>query len=313
MLNPVDHPICFANPSHLTPFSSWHEHIPFAMLLVDIMRPKIIVELGTYYGDSYCAFCQAVKELSLDTRCYAIDTWEGDPHTGVFAPEVLKDLRAHHDPLYGSFSTLIKSTFDEALQHFADGTIDILHIDGYHTYGQVKHDFESWLPKMSPYGVILLHDTNVREHDFGVREFWDEVKSQYLHFEFLHCHGLGVLAVGKVHHKGLQFLLDASGEDTVKIRTFFFQLGNRLALRVKSEAKDRELKLLVRKYTELQDAIRSIQLSPGWSFIQLYRILLNRFAPPFTLTRRLVDFGTSKLTSFSQLIRHEKPRRAASP
>lgn len=98
-LNPFAHPICFADPNRLTPHSAWREHIPFAMFLVDILRPKVIVELGTHYGDSYCAFCQAVKELGLDTRCYAIDTWRGDPHTGFYGSEVLADLRAHHDPL----------------------------------------------------------------------------------------------------------------------------------------------------------------------------------------------------------------------
>jgi len=211
------------------------------MLLVDLLRPNMIVELGTYYGDSYCAFCQAVRELNLDTRCYAIDTWQGDPHSGLYGPEALKELRAHHDPLYASFSRLVQASFDEALQHFADGTIDLLHIDGYHTYEQVKHDFESWFAKMSPHGVILLHDINVLEGDFGVRKFWDEIKPRFPHFEFLHCHGLGILAVGKVRSKELRALLNATSEDAIRIRNFFFELGHRLTSRVKSQAENARL------------------------------------------------------------------------
>jgi len=88
------------------------------MFLVGLLRPKVVVELGTYYGASYCAICQAVKELELETRCYAIDTWEGDPHSGYYGPEVLADLRTHHDPLYGGFSRLIQSSFDEGATHF---------------------------------------------------------------------------------------------------------------------------------------------------------------------------------------------------
>lgn len=129
LFNPLDHPILLAQPRRLTAFSAWHEHIPAAMLLVDLLRPETFVELGTHYGDSYCAFCQAVQELRLGTQCYAVDTWQGDPQTGFYGPEVLADLRLRHDPLYGNFSVLVQSTFDEALAHFGDGTIDLLHID----------------------------------------------------------------------------------------------------------------------------------------------------------------------------------------
>jgi glycosyltransferase involved in cell wall biosynthesis len=231
-LNPLDHPIIFSIPRRLTPISAWHEHIPFAMCLVDLLRPRTLVELGTHYGDSYCAFCQAVLELNLSTRCYAIDTWEGEPHSGLYGPEVLASLREHHDSLYGSFSSLVKTTFDDALAFFADGAIDLLHIDGYHTYEVVKHDFESWLPKMSVRGVILFHDINVRERDFGVWKLWEELQQQYLHFEFVHGYGLGLVAVGKDFPIAFQEFLEASLEDGANIRRFFSQLGQRLTLEV---------------------------------------------------------------------------------
>ena len=227
-LNPLDHPVLFSSPRRLTAVAAWHGHIPFAMFLVDLLKPNLFVELGTHYGDSYCAFCQAVQELALGTHCYAIDNWEGDSHAGFYGPEVLADLRAHHDPLYGNFSSLVKSTFDDALKHFSDGLIDLLHIDGYHTYEVVRHDFESWLPKMSPRGIILFHDTNVREKDFGIWRFWEEIKEQYAHFEFVHGHGLGVLAVGKNCPETIRTIFTAPLEDILKIRNLFFQLGQKI-------------------------------------------------------------------------------------
>ncbi len=162
MLNPLDHPICFAT-SERKCISAWREHVPFAMFLVEAIKPRVLVELGTHYGQSYCSFCQAVKTLCLGTNCFAVDTWNGDPHSGEYGPEVYADLLKHHDPLYEGFSTLLKTTFDEAVEQFADGSIDLLHIDGFHTYEAVKHDFETWLPKMSDRGVVIFHDINVRE------------------------------------------------------------------------------------------------------------------------------------------------------
>ena len=212
-LNPLDHPICLSMPRRVSSYSAWQEHIPFAMFLVSVLKPEMIVELGTHWGDSYCSFCQAVRELSLKTKCYSVDTWQGDPQTGFYGPEVLADLRNHHDPLYSSFSRLIQSTFDEALQHFNDETIDILHIDGYHTYESIKHDFQSWLPKLSSSTVVLLHDINVRERDYGAWKFWEDIKNQYSHFEFIHCNGLGVFAAGKNRTKQLEHLFSATDKE----------------------------------------------------------------------------------------------------
>ena len=237
-LDLLNHPVCFHLPDRLTPVVSWHEHIPFAMFLVEILRPGMIVELGTHAGDSYCAFCQAVSELGLETRCYAVDSWEGDPHSGFYGAEVLEDLRRYHDPRYGSFSSLIQSTFDDALQYFADGSIDLLHIDGYHAYDVVKHDFESWFPKLSSTGVVILHDTNVHEREFGVGRFWNEIKQRYPHFEFLHGHGLGILTIGKVCSEEFQVLLESKDQELAVIRDFFFHLGHRLTLNRTIAAKE---------------------------------------------------------------------------
>jgi GT2 family glycosyltransferase/glycosyltransferase involved in cell wall biosynthesis len=203
---------------------------------MDALRPRLLVELGTVTGVSYCAFCQAVKELGLTTRCYAVDTWEGDRQSGFYeGAEILRDLKAHHDPLYGEFSSLIQSTFDEAASSFEDGAIDLLHIDGYHTYEAVRHDFETWLPKMSERGVVLLHDINVREPSFGVWRLWEELKPRYPHLEFTHEHGLGLLATGSDLPEALARLLSAEEQEQWAALEFFSQLGRHLRIRLDKE------------------------------------------------------------------------------
>src|SRR5438105_1755570 len=159
--NPLDYPV-FLAPKMLSEVSAWVQHIPFAFALTQMLRPKRFVELGTHAGDSYCAFCQAVSHLQLSTQCFAVDTWRGDFQAGYYDSSILDSLRAHHDPLYGGFSRLMQCEFDRAAGEFEAGSIDLLHIDGLHTYEAVKHDYQTWLPKLRSAGVILFHDTNTR-------------------------------------------------------------------------------------------------------------------------------------------------------
>jgi hypothetical protein len=223
--NPLTYPACLLQPDYQPPVIAWSGHLPFAFAVIDMCRPRILVELGTHYGNSFCAFCQAVDAVQSDTRCHAVDTWQGDPQAGQYGEEVIQTLKTYQEPRYGRFSKLIRSTFDDALEQFANGSIDLLHIDGLHTYDAVKHDFESWLPKMSSRGVILFHDTHVFENDFGVHKLWAELTQIYPSFEFKHSHGLGVLAVGTTPPAPLQSLVNSTPDETVAIRSFFTNLG----------------------------------------------------------------------------------------
>ena len=280
--DPLEHPICLSSPRRGVPFMPWRQHIPFAMLLVDLLRPRTLVELGVHYGDSYSAFCQAVAELRLNTACYGVDSWKGDSHAGFYGPQVLADLTAHHDPLYGSFSNLVQSTFDEALQHFADGTIDILHIDGYHTYKAVRHDFETWLPKMSRRGVVLLHDINEKQKDFGVWKAWDEIRVRYPNFAFMHSHGLGIVAVGQEPPEELSWLFGASDERVAAIRDFFFYLGERLTGTTSSEV-DPESAIVPLYELEVlraaRDELDAIRASTTWRLARKLHPLTSAALP----------------------------------
>ena len=280
-LNPLQHPICLSQPDRIAT-SAWAGHIPFAMYLVDVLRPQVIVELGTFTGVSYCAFCQAVKELDLPARCYAIDTWRGDEHTGFYDQELLEELKGYHDPLYSSFSSLIQSTFAEALPLFADSSIDLLHIDGAHAYESVKEDFESWLPKMSPRGIVLMHDVCERQDGFGVWELWLELKQCYPHFEFAHEHGLGVLAIGSSPPDAFKALLQASESDARRVREFFSQLGRRFTMRVEHDLerqeKDRETARLLQEWQTQQEIINSQLLAEQSARKELAAVLAQQQA-----------------------------------
>src|SRR5262249_9738948 len=81
----------FWTPDRVSEPRGWVSHIPFAFWIVAASRPQRLVELGTHTGNSYLAFCQAVRRLDLDTACYAVDTWKGDDHSGRYGEEVFAE------------------------------------------------------------------------------------------------------------------------------------------------------------------------------------------------------------------------------
>lgn len=217
----------FMRPKHLLP-SAWTGHLPFAAWVVEEHAPANVVELGTHHGTSYLGFCQAIVENGLVANCFAVDTWQGDEQAGLYGEEVYERLSRINHENYGGFSQLLRMQFDDALGYFKDGSIDLLHIDGLHTYEAVRHDFEQWRPKLSRRGVVLFHDTMVREREFGVWRLWAELREEYRGFEFQHSHGLGVLLVGDQYGDGLERLVRLSPEEGAHALRLFDSLAARI-------------------------------------------------------------------------------------
>lgn len=219
-------PLSFWAPQYIEQ-SAWLDHGPFAFWLIEALKPRTLVELGTHGGYSYFTFCQAVKALNLETRCYAVDHWRGDEHAGHYEEDIFKRVSSHNDAHYSAFSRLVRTSFDEAVEHFEDGSVDLLHIDGRHFYDDVVHDFETWRPKLSDHAVVLFHDTNVREQGFGVFRLWEKLEDEFPSFEFVHGHGLGVLGFGANLPAAMKTFLNTA-KDTgaaIDIKQSYARLG----------------------------------------------------------------------------------------
>ncbi len=171
----------------------WNGHRRFAYDLVRLVRPKRFVELGAYWGTSFFAFCQAVKDFGIQPECIAVDTWEGDEHTGPYEKDAFETFeRVVREVFAGLRVRVLKTTFEKALPLVEEGSVDILHIDGCHEYQAVRSDYLSWLPKLAENGVVLFHDVADGVEYESVR-FWKEISAKAPGFSFPHSWGLGVL------------------------------------------------------------------------------------------------------------------------
>ena len=188
-------------PSNIKPArlvqSAWIEHGPFAFWIIEALRPRLVVELGSYSGYSFCCFCEQMKRSGVKGHAIAIDTWRGDEHSGNYDDAVFDNLSQYVGQHHADTAEMKRMYFADALPSVADGSVDLLHVDGRHFYDDVVEDFTSWIPKLSDRAVVLFHDTQVRERGFGVYKYWAELEQKYPSFEFHHGHGLGVLGFGK--------------------------------------------------------------------------------------------------------------------
>lgn len=171
---------------------AWTGHLHFACDLIATLKPALLVELGVDRGESYFTFCQTAAEHRTGTRCFGVDTWRGDEHAGGYDETTFAQVSEHNRLHYESFSTLLRCGFDDAVSRFDDESIDVLHLDGLHTEAAVRHDLESWLPKLRPGGLLLLHDVRVRNKDFGVWKIWAELEARSRSWTFEDGPGLGV-------------------------------------------------------------------------------------------------------------------------
>jgi GT2 family glycosyltransferase len=302
------------DPVRIVQPGPWAGHVPFAFWLVKALRPATLVELGTHSGNSFFAFCQALDALCPGARAFAVDTWRGDEHAGHYGEEVFADVSRFNTAHFAQFSTLIRSTFDEARGYFpdggAEGGIDLLHIDGLHSYEAVRHDFDTWASALSRRAVVLFHDINVRERGFGVWRLWEELARQYPAFAFAHSNGLGVLGVGPEQAPALRALFALDAEDAAAFRRRISARGEAfqrqaeiLALQQQVSDKDRHIEDLTGQIQALSGRVgREAELAGTQARLAEAEAALAAASAASSWRDRLLDTEREKLAARDALL-----------
>ncbi len=206
--------------------SDWTELHPALFALFSLLRPRRYVGLGVHEGSSFFAACQASKNLGLTTQCVAVDPW-------IDAESVFEQFRRQVEDKYQTHH-FIRGSLAHALKCFDDRSIDLLHLDTYHSYGASVEDFASWLPKLSSKGTMIFHDVNVYRRECGLWRLWDELKQRYPGYLFYHTNGLGILYVGDKDHvlrRAIE-VLNSNREYATLAQLFFAHFGEHDSHRV---------------------------------------------------------------------------------
>lgn len=158
--------------------------------LVKRLRPRTVVEIGTYSGGTLRSWCQCAAAVAL---IVSIDL-PGGEFGGGYDPTRAQHIQTFARPkqrlvlVQGDSHT---AEIQDRLRWELDGRqIDFLFIDGDHSYDGVKADFEEYAPLVRSGGVVAFHD--VAEYpelpECQVDRFWREIKPGYGSGEFIH-HG----------------------------------------------------------------------------------------------------------------------------
>jgi predicted O-methyltransferase YrrM len=159
-----------------------------AWLLYGIARsikPAIAVEIGSARGKSACFVGMALKENGSG-RLYAVDPHTATEWNDSKSVETYDIMRDHLEELALTDVVTIVRKRSVELPDIVPAPIDLLFIDGDHSYEGVKADWATCEPRMSPFGLVVFHDTmwdrkpNDKWYrpDMGVPRFVEELRNQ---------------------------------------------------------------------------------------------------------------------------------------
>jgi predicted O-methyltransferase YrrM len=158
----ISAPGVFHIPSHLTTT----EKLLLCKLALGLPSGCVIVEIGSYLGAS-SAFLAFAAQLSQH-RLYCVDTWRND-NMGECERDTFDEFRRNTSSFANIVEPLRGYSADVGSQ-FSD-EIDLLFVDGDHSYDGCLQDIRVWLPRVKGGGMVAFHDYKWWD---GVRRAVDE-------------------------------------------------------------------------------------------------------------------------------------------
>lgn len=149
-------------------------------------KPEVCVEIGSALGRSACFVGMALDE-NRKGKLFAIDPHSQTDWNDENAVDSYEAMRKNLRFVGVSHRVeIIRKLSADAAKGW-NRPIDLIFIDGDHSYEGVRADWELFLPHMSPFGLVAFHDSiwevgkvdeSIRRGDMGVPRLVDELRRE---------------------------------------------------------------------------------------------------------------------------------------
>ena len=170
---------------------SWFGSYGIITHLAEMVGAKSILEIGVAYGyhaDFMCTILPSINYIGVDpyeagydlNDIFCLDVQklfnEAIPQNAMNRLFNVVSSNLHK---FEGRAKLIREKSWIAADQFADGSFDLVYIDGDHTYEGVKKDLNAWYPKIRVGGIICGDDIGWAGVKQAVDEFFTGMNHEY--------------------------------------------------------------------------------------------------------------------------------------
>ncbi|MFL6239854.1 MAG: class I SAM-dependent methyltransferase [Actinomycetes bacterium] len=123
-----------------------------------------VVEIGSWKGRSTIALGRGVVDGGGAGTVYAIDPHEIRPELPRWASDRMPELLANLAGAgVGDVVTPIRASGHQAREQFGESSVDVLFVDGDHSYQGVCQDIDDWSTTLRPGAVVAFNDYRMED------------------------------------------------------------------------------------------------------------------------------------------------------